>query len=454
MKAEDYIIKINNVSQPVDILDKQNFAGRIPAKYPPDSRLSMNDKTLLAIALEDLRIALDEVRVVQEQLSDQNNNLVAAQQKLDSECMYYKSLFELAPEGYIVTDPQVIIKEANQTAASLLNVSQQFLMGKSLATFIADFGQDTFRSKLFHLHQQARKQDFIVQLQPQNNIAFDAALAVTVVCDTEGKLSHLRWMLHDTRLHKPTTDLLDKIQHQNIQLAEAAQMKSNFLGVISHELRTPLNAILGFCHILLRQTKDELISQRIYFLELIFDNSKNLLTLINDILDFAKLEADSLEFNLEKLNFADLVGEIVEEMHSLAEKKQLNLQVNISLSNWLIVNDKTRLQQVIVNLLNNAIKFTKTGSVLLEIQEVLPDKIAIVVQDTGIGISKKDLKSIFESFWQVNQTLSRSYKGTGLGLAITQALVELMGGKIQVDSKLGEGSTFLVELPRKVQIVD
>jgi signal transduction histidine kinase len=446
MNAKGCATRTNTISQAIDVLVRQSFSGATSSEYS----LSMGDKQLLAIALEDLRTALDEVRVVQEELSHQNHNLVATQQLLEIELQYYHDLFEFAPEGYIVTDPQGIIKEANQTAASLLNVSQEFIVGKPLITFITDCGQDTFRSKLFHLRHQPWKQDFAVRLQPESNIPFDTTLTVTAVHDGEGKLSHLRWMLHDTALNKRTANLIHKIRHQNIQLVEAAQIKSNFLAVISHELRTPLNAILGFCHVLLRQTQDELTSQRIYLLERIFSNSKNLLFLINDILDFAKLEAGSLEFRLEEFNLAELVREIIEEMRPLAEKKRLNLALNILLPNCQIVNDKARLQQVIANLLDNAIKFTNTGSVLVEIEKVLPDKVAIAVKDTGIGIAAKDLPSIFESFWQVDQTLSRKYNGTGLGLAITQALVQLMGGKIEVESKLGEGSTFLVELPRQV----
>ncbi|NJL09862.1 MAG: hypothetical protein HC908_05740 [Calothrix sp. SM1_7_51] len=218
----------------------------------------------------------------------------------------------------------------------------------------------------------------MLQLKSPNKAPFDAMVCLTIFSktefsETESGLVYLRWILHDISQETQRTNLIRKVQHQNFQLLEASQIKSNFLATISHELRTPLTAILGFCEVLLNQSKNGLVNQHIYLLEHIFNNSKNLLNLITDILDFAKFEAGRLSFQLEEFNLVELLQETIEQMHYLATEKQLNLEVNISLSNPLIVNDKTRLQQVFFNLVSNGIKFTKTGSISIEVWEQTPE---------------------------------------------------------------------------------
>lgn len=438
MNADQYVTNINDIHKRTNIPQKET------------GQLSMSDKKILEIALKDLCIALEELRTLHEKIDLENQQLSVHQQKLEKECQYYRDLFNSAPDGYLVTDADGVILEANQTAARLLNVEREFLIAQPLNRFIANQGWQNFRSQLLNLRQKSWRKDFTVQLQSLNKAAFDAILSVTIVRDIEGNVLHLRWMLHDTSLTTQTANLINKIKHQNLQLAEASQIKSNFLSTVSHELRTPLTAILGFCQVLLSNSKNGLINQRIYLLERILNNSKNLLNLINDILDYAKLEAGQLSFELEEFNFVELAQETIEQMRDLLTNKQLNLIVNISLSNPQIVNDKSRLQQVFVNLLSNAIKFTKNGTIYIEIWEQTPEKIAFAVRDTGIGIESQNLPHIFEAFRQVDQTLNRKYNGTGLGLAITQALVQMMNGTITVESEFGKGSTFNVEFPRQI----
>ncbi|MBW4638770.1 MAG: PAS domain S-box protein [Gloeocapsa sp. UFS-A4-WI-NPMV-4B04] len=238
------------------------------------------------------------------------------------------------------------------------------------------------------------------------------------------------------------------IERQNLQLIEAARLKSQFLATMSHELRTPMNAVIGFAQVLLRQRTASLSGTQVDMVQRILNNGKNLLALINDILDLSKIEAGRIELKLEAFNLTQLVFATLAELQPLAEQKQLPLKVQIDLENPLIVSDSNRLRQVLVNLLSNAIKFTETGSVQIEVSEPLPNKIAIAVKDTGIGIAESDIKQIFEEFRQIDQTTTRKHSGTGLGLAITKSLVHIMKGTINVQSKLGQGSTFRVELPR------
>lgn len=245
-----------------------------------------------------------------------------------------------------------------------------------------------------------------------------------------------------------------QIQLQNLKLLEASRLKSQFLATMSHELRTPMNAIIGFSQMLLRPTtKGQLTSQQFDMVERILNNGKNLLALLNDILDLSKIEAGHLELKPESFNLTHLIHSTVEELQSLAAQKQLTLRVQIELKNPMVTQDPNRLRQVMVNLLSNAIKFTDEGDVSIEVTE-LDDRLQIAVRDTGIGIAEADLPHIFEAFRQVDQTITRRHPGTGLGLAITDSLIQMMQGEITVESQVGQGSVFRINLPRYIQLPD
>lgn len=241
-----------------------------------------------------------------------------------------------------------------------------------------------------------------------------------------------------------------QIQLQNLKLIEASQLKSQFLATMSHELRTPLNAIIGFSQLLLRRSKGTLTTSQMDMVERILNNGKNLLELLNDILDLSKIEAGRLELKPEPFNLNHIVNATVEELRSLADEKHLSLQVKVEPPDVQVVNDPSRLRQVLVNLLSNAIKFTEAGGVWVNVSLFSSDRITIIVRDTGIGIAQEQLKQIFEPFRQVDQTTTRKHPGTGLGLAITDSLVQMMQGRISVESQVGKGSTFRVDLPRQL----
>ncbi|BAY15606.1 response regulator receiver sensor signal transduction histidine kinase [Anabaenopsis circularis NIES-21] len=241
-----------------------------------------------------------------------------------------------------------------------------------------------------------------------------------------------------------------QIQLQNFKLIEASRLKTQFLATMSHELRTPMNAIIGFSQILLRPKFGQLTPQQTDMVERILNNGKHLLMLLNEVLDFSKLEAGRLELKSELFDLTKVVNATVTEMQSLAEAKKIALQIQIILENPWVFNDSVRVRQILINLLSNAIKFTETGSIWVEVKELPENRIAIAVRDTGIGIAPKDFQHIFEAFRQVDQSLTRKYPGTGLGLAIVDSLVRMMRGIIFIESELGVGSMFKVELPRQI----
>ncbi|MBD2604220.1 PAS domain-containing sensor histidine kinase [Scytonema hofmannii FACHB-248] len=403
---------------------------------------------LLNQTLKTFWAALQEQCAAMEELRSSNQALIATHKYLEEERQRYQDLFNFAPDGYLVTDIKGTISQANYAAAKLLNIDQKYLIGKKLISFIPETDRQAFRVMLTQLYGMKRLQEWEVRLSRRDNTVCDAAMTVVTVYDGNNKAIALRWQLREITARKQAEEQLRELQLQNLQLVEADRLKSQFLSIMSHELRTPLNAILGFSHVLLRRFRPNVEQQPFNMVENIYSNSKHLLSLVEDILDYTKLKAKRLELELETFDLAELVKTTAEEMRSLAEHKNINLQVYLAQPSIFVVNDPSRMHQIIANLLDNAIKYTESGSVVIELTELPKDKLAIAVVDTGIGIGEKDLKLIFQEFRQANQSLARCQGGTGLGLAITDALVQLMQGTIYVESSLGQGSTFRVELPR------
>jgi PAS domain S-box-containing protein len=229
---------------------------------------------------------------------------------------------------------------------------------------------------------------------------------------------------------------------------EAARVKSEFLSTMSHEIRTPMNAILGFAELLLKKQHPHEDTQ---YIKAIKQSADNLLVIINDILDFSKIEAGKL--TLEKIQFDihDKISFLEQSFRFRAEEKEIQLSVTIDPRiPRFIKGDPYRLNQILLNLISNAVKFTKAGTVSINAEKLTDnDKEVLIkfeVKDTGIGIPENKLDSIFDSFTQAHEDTSRQFGGTGLGLTITKKLVDLMGGNITVDSVSGQGSVFIVYL--------
>jgi signal transduction histidine kinase len=234
-----------------------------------------------------------------------------------------------------------------------------------------------------------------------------------------------------------------------MEKAQAAdRIKSAFLATMSHELRTPLNSIIGFTGIILQGIVGSLNDEQKKQLNMVRGSAQHLLSLINDVLDLSKIEAGQLQVAYENCDLRSTIEKTVESARPLAGKKGLELTCAISPEIETIMGDHRRLEQILLNLISNAIKFTERGSVKIEC-EPEGDNVTIRVIDTGIGIKTQDMETIFQAFRQIDSGMTRKYEGTGLGLSICKRLVELMGGQIRVASVWGSGSTFSFSLPKE-----
>jgi signal transduction histidine kinase len=247
---------------------------------------------------------------------------------------------------------------------------------------------------------------------------------------------------------------LDEINEKNRELRvatakarEAARLKGEFLATVSHELRTPLNAIIGFSDMLLMGMSGELNEKQAHQVKRLQENGKRLLNLINNILDVTRIESGRVELVLEPFNPHEMAFRMRDQMEVLAHQKGLDFELEIDPDlPAQLMGDEKKVEQIIVNLTSNAVKFTEEGTITLKVHQDNHSWV-IEVRDTGIGIPPHAIDYIFDEFRQVDGSSTRAFKGSGLGLTITRNLVLLMEGKINVKSKMGEGSTFTVSLP-------
>jgi signal transduction histidine kinase len=230
------------------------------------------------------------------------------------------------------------------------------------------------------------------------------------------------------------------------KLREVDRLKSEFLASMSHELRTPLNSIIGFADVLLEGLDGDLNERMEEDVRLIRDSGRHLRELIGDILDMSKIEAGRMELRYEEIDLRQMANDIMATAQPLANQKSLSMHLDLDPKVGFVTADRTRLRQVLWNIMGNAIKFTEKGSVSLSLQD-RGDHVLFAIRDSGIGIKEENIPIVFEQFRQIDGGLNRSASGTGLGMPITKKLVEIHGGEIWIESVYGQGSTFLFTVP-------
>jgi signal transduction histidine kinase len=278
-----------------------------------------------------------------------------------------------------------------------------------------------------------------------------ANVVITAVRDDTGRLLGFAKVVRDlTERNRVEAELI----RAKVSAEKASEAKSQFLANMSHELRTPLNSLLILARLLADNAGGNLTPKQVQFAQTIYASGMDLLSLINDLLDLAKIEAGAITaLNIAPARIEELREDLERTFHQVAQDKGLQFRIVVHpAAPAAIHTDMARLKQVLKNLLANAFKFTKEGSVSLEIAPAGTSRLAFSVVDTGIGIAADKQKIIFEAFQQADGTTSRQYGGTGLGLSISRELTRLLGGEIRVTSEPGQGSTFTLYLPTEGEV--
>lgn len=391
-----------------------------------------------------------------------NDNIRLRTQELGHQKEYLEAIYQSVQEGIAVIDLQTTgFIDANRAYCDLTGLTISELKRTScLALTDEDFKATTLQAleevkakgvvknliKSCHVkhpktseYQQITVNMSMIRMKDNQHVLITAS-DITARIAMENQLKEFAQGL-ERKVEERTAQLEDALQKANA----AAKAKSDFLATMSHEIRTPMNGVMGMTNLLFDTPLNE---DQQHYLEVLQNSGKTLLNIINDVLDFSKIDAGMLSIEKVPFSLAQLLNEVKKLYTPQAEEKGLLLQINAPETLGDYLGDPTRLRQVIFNLVSNAIKFTHQGKVLLRVQ-ILPQTQQAVfqVEDTGVGIPEQVLPRLFTPFTQADASITRKFGGTGLGLAICKKLVELMGGEISVSSQPDQGSRFEFQLP-------
>ncbi len=430
---------------------------------------------------EELQASYSQMKALTHDLEHAKNELEVEQRRLVESREYLQSVLEDSPDIIVTTDTEGNIVEFNKGAEEILRYTRKELIGTPAELLYQDEAER--RDILKIVEEKGRATNYEARLKTKNGKVLDVSLTISLLRDGIGnvvgtvgisrditeikkkreELLSLNRKLQETTLalEAARADLEKKVEERtselreaneklidsNIRIKEGDRLKSEFMANMSHELRTPLNAIIGFSEVLLDGIDGEISEVQEIDVTHIHDSGLHLLGIINDILDLCKIEAGKMDLVKEEVDLNAVVAGVASVAKTLIKGKDIILKTQIDEKLPTIIADGKKLKQIILNLLSNAAKFTEEGEIAIKVGPAEDGYFLISVTDTGIGIKEEDMPKLFEKFRQIDMSSTRNKGGTGLGLAITKKLVEMHGGTISLDSKVGAGTTFYVKLP-------
>lgn len=401
----------------VPLLSDDRAVGALTATSRKPNAFAADDLNLLAAFADQAAIAV------------QNASLY---QRLGAEKQRTEAILQGLGDGVIVTDAGLNLVLLNPSAAHIFGLSQMPGPGAPIRDAIAD---ETL-ADLFRRACAAKPSPVVGELSLPDSRPDKMRLyhvLTTTVLDESHEVRNVIAVLRDITSRK-----------------EVEEMKSNFLSVVSHELKTPLHSIKGFVDIILMGKTGKINDTQKDFLTIVKSQTTNLQNQINDLLEFSRLEAGQVRLRIDSVDLVDVAATVVEKLKPQADDGQIALRNGLAEDFAAIAADRGRIEQVLTNLVDNAIKFTKSGGqVAIEGQD-LGESVQLCVRDNGIGIPAEQLPRVFDRFYQVDGTATRAYRGTGLGLTICKHIVEQHHGKMWVESVEGEGSCFFFTLPKQL----
>lgn len=375
----------------------------------------------------------------------------------------FRKLLEAAPDAILEVDTEGQIVLVNQMAEAMFGYSREELLGLRVETLVPAAMRDEHAGHRasYADHPQTRLMGTGLKLKAQKKDGTLFPVEISLSPSLNDDDLHVIALVRDTSERQKAEDQLKTVQEtytaeltakneqletRNQEVERANRLKSEFLASMSHELRTPLHTIIGFSELALEEIEGPLGEKYKRFIGHILQDARHLLDLINEILDLSKIESGRLKLQLAEFDFAGCAHEVVTSLQQQADAKAIKLE-NRNKIRGALNADGLRVKEILYNLLSNAIKFTPNGGSVWVESAAEETFLKIAVCDTGVGIAEKEQGAIFENFYQVEETTPRARQGTGLGLPITKKLVELHGGRIWLESELGNGSRFIFTLP-------